>query len=417
MAKLRWIGYIARRWFSPGASAGPSLRPSAAGIAIGVTALIVIVGVMNGFQFGFIDAVLQLDSYHLRAQPVALGIDEAAARARATEGVASALPFIDLRSMAVNERGKAEGLRIKVIPDDAPALDEAIASLEYRSGGFSAKGGIVIGSELARRLNLREGDTLDILSVNADEDEGISSSLVALRVGGVFHTGFYDFDAGLSFLPASSAAELTRGEQPMLGIKLKDRYGDQGARSALEAAGFEPEGLESWRSYNRAFFGALRMEKGIMMALVGLIFIVVGVNIFHAMRKAVYGRMEEIAILKALGGKPGAVRLIFLLNGSLAGLGGALLGLALGLAIAYNVNAVFAGIESLLAFLASLAGEERGFRFFSPELFYLADVPVSLPPAELAFITLSGALSALAAAWAASARLSAYLPSEVLRNE
>jgi lipoprotein-releasing system permease protein len=417
MDRGRWIGYIARRWFSPGASAGPSLRPSAAGIAIGVTALIVIVGVMNGFQFGFIDAVLELDSYHLRAQPAALGIEEAAAIARAAKGVASALPFIDIRSMAVNERGRTEGLRIKVIPDNAPALDPAIAGLDYRNGGFSAGGGIVIGSELAKRLNLREGDTLRILSVRADEEEGISSSLVELRVGGVFHTGFYDFDAGLSFLPASGAAELIRGERFMLGIKLHDRYDDHSLSNALEGAGFEEQAIESWRSYNRAFFGALRMEKNIMMALVGLIFIVVGVNIFHAMRKAVYGRMEEIAILKALGGKPGAVRLIFLLNGSLAGAGGALVGLALGLAIAYNINAVFSGIEAFFSFLASLVGEEGGFRFFSPELFYLADVPVSLPPAELAFITLSGALSAFAAAWAASTRLSSYLPSEVLRNE
>ncbi|HAE20936.1 MAG TPA: ABC transporter permease, partial [Spirochaetaceae bacterium] len=400
-----------------GARTGPSLLPSAAGIAIGVTALIVIVGVMNGFQFGFIDAVLELDSYHLRAEPKALGIEEAAIRARAAKGVASALPFIDIRSLAVNDRGRTEGLRIKVVPDDAPALDPAIASLSYRTGGFSAAGGIVIGSELARRLNLREGDSLSILSVSADEDEGISSSLVKLRVGGVFHTGFYDFDSGLSFLAASSAAELAQGEMPMLGIKLIDRYDDHRLSRVLEDAGFEAAAIESWRSYNRAFFGALRMEKSIMMALVGLIFIVVGVNIFHAMRKAVYGRMEEIAILKALGGKPGAVRLIFLLNGSLAGLGGALVGLAFGLAIAYNVNAVFSGIEGLLEFLATMVGQEQGFRFFSPELFYLADVPVSLPPAELAFITLSGALSALAAAWAASTRLSSYLPSEVLRNE
>lgn len=422
MRRSSWITLVAARWFRPGSRAAPSLLPSAAGIAVGVAALVVIIGVMNGFQSGFIEAVLELDSYHLRVEP-GRPTDDADAFEAAAElalslaalpGVSVALPFAELRTLASNARGRVEGLRIKLLPADAEAADPAIAGLSWRSGGYG--GGIALGSELSRRLNAPAGTELSILAIDADEESGVDSAMIPVRVSGVFHTGFYDFDAGLALWSFDDAALAGLVESPLLGVKLKDRYED--ARLSAQAAAILPVGseLESWRHYNRAFFGALRMEKNVMMSLVGLIFIVVGVNIFHSMRKAVYERMEEVAILKALGGSPSAVQAVFVLNGAAAGFGGAAVGLAIGSAIALNVNAVFGFVEGAVGFAASLLGGD-GIRFFSPELFYLSEVPVRLWPAELAFIGLAGAASALLAAFAASARVGTFTPAEVLRNE
>ena len=160
------------------------------------------------------------------------------------------------------------------------------------------------------------------------------------------------------------------------------------------------------------------MEKSIMMILVGLIFLVVGVNIFHALRKAVYARFEEIATLKALGAGSGSLRKVFMINGASAGLGGAGIGVAVGLLIALNVNQVFGALEALMAVVAGLLpGVSGSFSFFSPDFFYIADVPVRLPFSEVLFIFISGAASAMAAAWAASTRISSLKPSEVLRDE
>jgi len=405
----RWIRYVAGRWFRPGHHEGPSLAPAAAGIGVGVAALIVILGVMNGFQMGFMDAVLELDSYHVR-----IDAPDAESYAAALPDTVSALPFIDVRTLAVGVHGSTEALRVKIVPDNATDLDPALAGLELRSGEFGR--GLSVGSELARNMNLLVGDTVKVLAVTIDDERGIASDFIELRVGGIFHTGFYDFDSGLAFLPASQSGGLATGERTILGIKLRDRYADRLALSRLKAAGLAPGAAQSWRDYNRAFFGALRMEKNVMMALVGLIFLVVGVNIFHAMRKTVFARMEDIAVLKAVGARASEVRRVFLLDGLAAGAGGAFLGLAVGLALAVNVNEVFSAIESVLGFLASLFGG-RGLRFFSPDLFYISDVPVRLPFAEAAFVTLAGAASALLAAWAASARVSTFMPSEVLRDE
>jgi lipoprotein-releasing system permease protein len=412
VSRFGWTRYIAARWFRRGRETGPSLAPSTAGIAVGVAALLCVIGVMNGFQMGFIDAVLDLDSYHVRVPSSSGGIE---AILTAVPGATAALPFVDVRTMVANPRGKAAALRIKIVPDSALDLDPGLAArLEFRSGGLA--GGLVIGSELSRQLDLRVGDTVSVLAVSADEDEGIQAGMVDLPVSGIYHSGYYDFDAALGFLTASAAGDLAGGEEPVIGVKLADRYGDARALAALTSAGIV--GTESWRDYNRAFFGALRMEKSVMMMLVGLIFIVVGVNIFHSMRKAVYGRVEDIATMKALGADSAAIRRIFMLDGIAAGVGGAVLGLCAGLLIATNVNAVFSAIEAAIAFLYGLLGENgSGFEFFSPDLFYIGDVPVRLSFAETLFITAAGALSAVGAARAASSRVSRIHPSEVLRDE
>ncbi len=412
MSRSGWTRYIAARWFRRGRETGPSLAPSTAGIAVGVAALLCVIGVMNGFQMGFIDAVLDLDSYHVRVPSSSGSVDAILA---AVPGSSAALPFVDVRTMAANTRGKAAALRIKIVPDAALEMDPGLSvRLEFRSGSLA--GGLVIGSELSRQLDLRVGDTISVLAVSADEDTGINAAMVDVPVSGIYHSGYYDFDAALAFLTVSVAGDLAGGEVPVIGIKLHDRYDDARALAALAAAGIT--GAESWRDYNRAFFGALRMEKSVMMMLVGLIFLVVGVNIFHSMRKAVYGRVEDIATMKALGADSAAIRRIFMLDGIAAGVGGAVIGLCVGLLVATNINTVFSAIEAAVAFLYGLSGGAgAGFEFFSPDLFYIGDVPVRLSFTETLFITATGALSAVAAARAASSRVSRIHPSEVLRDE
>ncbi|HRW23289.1 MAG TPA: ABC transporter permease [Spirochaetia bacterium] len=410
MRRRPWVPFVARRWFGSSARTGPSLAPATAGIAVGVAALLCVIGVMNGFQMGYIDAVLDLDSYHVR-----IPSGDADAALAALPDAVAAVPFVDLRTLVANRRGKAAALRIKVLPDDALERDRSLADrMEFRSGGYG--GGIVIGSVLARQLDLRVGDALSVLDVKSDALEGITTAMVELPVSGVYHCGYFDYDAALAFLPESAAGDLGRGEARVVGVKLRDRYDDERAVAALAAAGYA--GAESWRVYNRAFFGALRMEKSVMMLLVGLIFIVVGVNIFHSMRKAVYGRVEDIATMKALGADSSSVRRVFLLDGAAAGAGGALIGLVVGLLVATNVNGVFDAVEAVVAaFYAAFGGSGRGFEFFSPDLFYIGDVPVRLSFPETLFITSAGALAAVAAAWAASSRVSRIMPSEVLRDE
>ncbi|HPG86498.1 MAG TPA: ABC transporter permease, partial [Spirochaetales bacterium] len=166
MRRRPWVLFVARRWFGSSDRTGPSLGPATAGIAVGVAALLCVIGVMNGFQMGYIDAVLDLDSYHIR-----LPSGDAVAVLAALPDAEAAVPFVDLRTLAANRRGKAAALRIKVLPDDALERDRSLAArMELRSGEYG--GGVVVGSVLARQLDLRVGDTLSVLDVKADELDG-----------------------------------------------------------------------------------------------------------------------------------------------------------------------------------------------------------------------------------------------------
>ena len=98
---------------------------------------------------------------------------------------------------------------------------------------------------------------------------------------------------------------------------------------------------ESWRTYNKSFFGALKTEKNILMMLVFIIFVVVAVNIFNAMRRMIFERREEISVLSALGARPFYIQAVFLMQGLLIGLGGAVPGLLLGMLISVRMVCVF----------------------------------------------------------------------------
>lgn len=408
------MGFISARWFKTGSSSSSSLVPAASGIAVGVCALIVIISIMNGFQMGFIEAVLELDGYHIRVDAPKKSEIEAIL---AVPGVKSVLPFSDAVTIALNESGSSAPVKIKYLPATAGDFDPSLAgNLGLSHDSFNKAPGVIIGSELAKKLDCEIGDFISVLTLESTDEEGLTSRVLSKQIRDIFHCGYLEFDEGLIYEPLAENSSGAMREFDVLGIKLQDRYADAQVILSIQRLGIGAERIEGWRSYNQAFFGALRMEKTIMMMLVGLIFLVVGVNIFHAMRKAVFERIDDIAILKTLGGDIYSVRSVFVINGLLAGVGGSFCGLAAGLFITQNINNIFRILESISSFFAALVNRQ-GFAFFSTNLFYIAGVPVRLVFSELVFIVVTGAFSAVIAAWVASDRVTRFKPSEVLRHE
>lgn len=433
--KNGWAFFVALRFFHArrGNGARASSVLAALGIAIGTAALIVVIGVMNGFQSGFIDSILEVDSHHIRVSSAQAGgtgddMETLAAELRKDPRVKSVLPFADYETVALGKSGRSLALRVKALPEDAASADpELVSRLSLRDGSFldGGRNGIVLGAELARQLDLYPGDEIGLLSVEASEAEGVTARTVRLPVVDVFRSGYYSFDYGLAFVSFRTAETLGGSSKKVLGIKLRDMYDDvRFARRIIDLYGVDSRRVVTWREYNRSFFGALRMEKTAMMLLVGLIFVVVAVNIFHSMRKTVFERMEEIAVLKTLGGSTTSVRNVFVLDGLATGLLGASCGLVLGLAIVVNINEFFSLVETVINAalrvwnsLAARNGESGGFKVFSPLYFYLLQVPSKVLFGETLFIFSAGVMSAAVSAWAASRRVLRFRPAEVLRNE
>jgi lipoprotein-releasing system permease protein len=446
--------FAASRYVRRGRRNSPSPVLSVLGIATGVLALIVILAVMNGFQLGFIESIIEISSYHLRAEnflPEKTGLLED--RLREIPGLASVVPFREFQGLIRGRRNTHHGILVRCLPPDALARDPAMAAkLEIEAGSFdlASADSILLGAELAQSLQLRLGDKLTLLSIpgifrvsdesapagdsSADpsgnpEDEN-SGQVKEFTVTGIFRCGFYEYDLGWGFINLETGRELA-GEGLSLGIKLRDRWQDRSVLSAIErsfgeggAGDFGNLVFSAWRDYNRAFFGALRTEKLFMFILVGLIFVVVGLNIFQAQRRMVLECREEIGLLRAVGGADKAVRLVFVCDGLIIGFTGAGAGLILGLFVASHIPFFFTLIEKavngLIGLVNSLTGSFSGqgdFAVFSPAVFYIKEIPSRIIIREVVLVFMFGFLSALFAAWFASGQVSKMKPAEVLRDE
>ena len=445
---FNWIWYIAGRYIFRKQSKAHSTALSIVGIATGVFALIVIIAVMNGFQLGFIESILEISSYHLRIGPLPPEkIVETREAVMAVPGVEAVVPFQEFQGLVRVRRGGQQAVIVRGVPADVLSMDAGMAGrLDFENGYFDLgyDNSVLLGAELARKLGVRPGDDLTIYSIagifSTDEsDEG--AGFQTYTVGGLFRTGYYEYDSSWALINIQNAAVFS-DRDPVLGVKLKNRFNDRQMLEQLRKSfegnpGFASAEFSGWRDYNRSFFGALRTEKLFMFILVGLIFIVVGLNIYQAQRRTVLERREEIGLLRAVGGGERAVRLIFVCDGAIIGFAGAAAGMCLGLLIASNISAFFTIIEAIVNFFINIvnivveflldkifvfflaAPIERvdNFAFFSPAVFYIREIPSRIIPQEIVLICLFGFLSALLAGWFASRKVSQIHPAEVLRYE
>jgi lipoprotein-releasing system permease protein len=427
--KRLWVFFVACRYIFKGRSSSPVL--AILGIAVGVLALIVIISVMNGFQLGFIESILEVSSYHLRVESFDQNkIDEIQAILLGIHGVKAVVPFNEYQAIARGRRSAQQAVLVRGLGEDAFEIDKAMLDrLDFEEGSFdiSYKENALLGSELAHRLGLSIGDEITVFSLTGILSQEDGSSFNGF-VTGIFRTGYYEYDCSWVFLNIDNASFLQNECDLKLGVKLANRFMD---KTALEQArkklsSYEGIKLSSWRDYNRSFFGALRTEKLFMFILVGLIFIVVGLNIFQAQRRAVLQRREEIGLLRAVGGTQTEVRFVFVFDGAIIGLAGAFIGLIIGLSVALNITGFFTLVEKIINWFIDIInilagwlgkGMTGNFTVFSPAVFYIKEIPSRILPHEVALIFLFGFVSALAAAWFASRKASKIQPAEVLRYE
>lgn len=437
MKSLSWVPYAAARYVSARRrdKSSPSSLLSVLGIAVGVMALVVVLAVMNGFQMGFMESILEISSYHLRMEGAQAEDGEGASLLeglRALPQVASAVPFLEVQTIARGGRRSQAPALVRGLPPDAALRDGGMAAkLVFEAGSFDleAPRSVLLGAELARVLGVSAGGSVHLLALSGTGFADAAAEDATFTVTGVFRSGFYEYDAGWAFVGLGDAEALHGPGAPVAyGIKLRDRWADREASAAV--ARLAPDArVSSWRDFNRAFFGALRTEKIMMFILVALIFVVVALNVFQAQRRVVLERRDEIGLLRAVGAPAYAVRLVFACDGFIVGLAGAVAGIVPGLAIAVNVRAFFDGLESVANLLigaldavvrlatGGTAGGLEPFSVFSPAVFYLKEIPSRVIPAEAALVFLFGLGSATLAAWLASGKASKIDPAEVLRDE
>lgn len=386
---------------------------SMVGIAIGVTALIVVLSVMNGFEKELRERILGMAS-HATVSGVAEDLQDwpvVRQLALANPEVLAAAPYVSGEAM-LRTGSRTSGTLIRgVLPEREDDVSDLSSFMQQgtldglTAGSFE----VLLGSELARTLGVTLGDTVDLMVPQASVSlVGVMPRFRRFEVAGVFEVGMYEFDRGLAVVHLEDAQALLRMGSGVTGVRLKLNDMFRAPIVVRDVAG-SLDGqyyVSDWTREHANFFRAIRTEKTVMFIILSLIVGVAAFNIVSTLVMVVQDKQPDIAILRTIGATPRTIMLIFLVQGTLIGVIGTLLGIGGGLALAYNV-------ESLVPLIESLSGQQ----FLAPDVYYISDLPSEVDMRDVRNIGVMAFLLAIASGLYPSWRASRTLPAEALRHE
>jgi len=301
------------------------------GVAVGVCALIVVIGVMAGFDNDLRDKIVGTNS-HLVIEKDG-GIEDAQAvikDIKAIPHVVTASPFLDGQAF-IRFKDEIHNVMIKgVVPEEEVRVTRVGEYITQGSIDNLRDGGIIIGSEMASRFNLRLGDQVLVSSPMA-------AAVKDFKVAGIFNSGMYDYDLNLAFVDLKQAQELfgAEGMAGGIGVKIDDVYLARDLRTTIQKRLGFPFWVRTWMDLNKNLFSALKLEKLAMFIILALIVVVACFNIVSTLIMVVMEKTKDIGILKSIGATNRSIMAIFTLEGFLVGAIGTLLGVAGGLGLSY----------------------------------------------------------------------------------
>ncbi|NUO65269.1 MAG: ABC transporter permease [Gemmatimonadaceae bacterium] len=386
------------------------------GVTVGVSALIVIIAVMNGLQTDLREKIL-VASPDIRV--LTFGDDmrmdkwrETLVRVKQQKGVVAAAPFVLTQAVISAGHDYREGVQIEGIEPERPGVANVTSIRQHalRGNDFKFRSstgeirGAVLGKLLAMRLNAFVGDKIVLLSAAGSQLNPVTgmpqAQVTQLEVTGLFETGMYEYDNSYVFLPLKVAQDVAGIGESVTGIEVKtaDRWEASNIRKALEDTLGYPYRALDWQEQNQNLFQALKLEKLGMSVILLLIMMVAAFNIVSTLTMVVTDKTREIGILKAMGLRSGAIRRIFLAQGAVIGLVGTGLGLVIGVGLA-------------------LLQAQYKFIKLDQTVYFIDHLPVSLQVGDVAFIVLMSLSIPILATWYPARQASRLFPVEAIRHE
>jgi lipoprotein-releasing system permease protein len=383
------------------------------GIAVGVMALIVVLSVMNGFQKELRARILGVAS-HVQISGFdgkLAGWQQIAEQARRNRDVVGAAPYIAAQALLSNNQN-VQGAMIRGI---MPALEDQVADIDrhMKRGKLSdlhpGEFGVVLGSELAMSVGAHIGEKVVVIAPQGQvTPAGILPRIKQFTVVGIFEVGMYEYDSGLALVHLEDAQKLYRLDQEVSGVRLKLRDLFDAQQVARELTLTLPGDLyiTDWTRSHANFFRAVQIEKNVMFIILTLIVAVAAFNLVSTLVMAVTDKQSDIAILRTLGATPFSIVKIFIVQGSLIGVAGTLLGVVGGVALALNVSTAVPAIENLFHV-----------KFLAKDVYYISDLPSDLQLRDVVTIATVSLILSLLATLYPSFRASRVNPAEALRYE
>ena len=383
------------------------------GIALGVAALIIVLSVMNGFQKDVRDRMLSVVAHIEIFAPGGAALPDPArtmAEARQNPQVIGAAPFIS--SQALLARG--EDMKGALVRGIDPALEHEVTDLatvvkpDVLARLTSGSCGVVLGSELARSLGVRQGDLVTLIAPGGQvTPAGVVPRLKQVTVVGTFDSGHFEYDSTLLMMHMIDAARIFRLEGATgIRLRLKDLHKAPTVTRELAQTLSGDLLIRDWTQQNKTWFAAVQLEKRMMFIILTLIVAVAAFNLVSTLVMTVTDKRADIAILRTLGASPKSIMGIFVVQGAMVGVIGTLAGLLLGLGIAYNIDVIVPALERL--FRAS---------FLPKDIYLISRMPSDPQGSDIMPIAIISLVLSFLATLYPSWRASRVNPAEALRYE
>ena len=397
---------------------------SVLGVSIGVAALVIVLGVYNGFTTDIRDKILGANA-HIILTGQALSAPDLAApqgdsanvssglattldRIEAVHGVVVATPFLYSEGMLSSSRGVKCVVLPGIDPSTAPNVRSIlgtlssgnVADLDPQSPG--ALPGVIVGRELALRLGLVPGSRVNLLSPAGQKTAaGFQPRIRPFRVAGVFQTGMYEYDSSLGFISLNAGRDLLalpEGRISGVEVTVKNVYEADKIADAIERELGSGIIARHWMEMNANLFAALKLERIGMFIVLAMVVLVGSFSIVTTLVMLVMEKTRDIAILKSMGATRSMIRRVFILQGVIIGAVGTLLGYALGI-----------GIALLL--------QRYQFIKLPPGVYTLDHLPVLLNWTDIGLVGASAMLLCFLATLYPAGQAAGLVPAEALRYE
>ncbi|WP_163372905.1 lipoprotein-releasing ABC transporter permease subunit [Endozoicomonas acroporae] len=385
---------------------------SMVGLTLGVSVLIIVLSVMNGFDRELKQRVLGMVP-HATITAAGGGIEDWQALVNTIpdkEGIEAAAPFVDAQGMLAN----GDLVRGTLVYGIDPGYERRVSIIadHMKQGALEdlqpGEFGILLGDILANYLGLSVGDKVTMVLPEASVNlAGVLPRLKRFTVVGTFSVGA-DVDGNLAYAHREDLARFLRVPEGVTGIRLKMDDLFAAPKLAWDVAITLPGRyyVQDWTRSHGRLFQAIQMEKTMVGLLLTLIVAVAAFNIVSTLVMVVTDKQGDIAILRTFGATPKMIMGVFMVQGSLIGVIGTLLGVALGIAGALNVSEIVGALEKLL-----------GIHFLSPDVYFISYLPSELMWQDVAVISVSGLLMSFLATLYPAWRASRTQPAEALRYE
>ncbi len=398
-----------------------------AGVAVGVSALIVIMGVMNGLQTDLREKIL-VGSPDIRVLTYGEALrmerwQDAQEKVRGLDDVVRVAPFVITQGLATAGKGHIEAVTIGgLVPGDSGSAQVTTIRDHAAPGAFLFKtteggdNGIVIGRLLADRLGAYPGMRITVVTAGSNDAAsagavigvgplaGLSTGMLPrtqqFEVTGTFETLMYEYDNNYAYVALPYAQRLAGLDSAVTGLEVKTTgrwVAPEVAAAIVELLGW-PYRAEDWQQQNSSLFRALKLEKLGMSVILALIIMVAAFNIVSTLTMVVRDKTREIGILKAMGMRADAIRRIFLLQGAFIGAAGTGMGLVLGLGTGYALER-----WKLIA--------------LDPSVYFIDHLPVRLELFDVTLIVLLSVGVAVLATLHPAATAAKLYPIEAIRSE